>query len=121
MTDRWLSTHVLDTSRGRPAAGVAVRLVRLAPDGPAPVAEATTNADGRTDEPLLADAALASGTYEATFALGAYFAGLGVGADPDGHRFLDEVPVRFAIGDADRHVHLALLATPWSYTTYKGS
>jgi len=103
-----LTTHVLDTAAGRPAPGVPVTLRR---DG-AVVAETATNADGRTDAPLAEGAALVPGTYEITFAVGAYF---------DGHGFLGDVPVRFRIDDADQHYHVPLLCSPWSYSTYRGS
>jgi 5-hydroxyisourate hydrolase len=107
-----LTTHVLDTATGRPAAGVAIELVR---DG-AVVARATTNADGRTDGPLLE--ALQVGEYELRFAVGTYFAGSDGVSDPP---FLDVVPVRFAVADAGAHHHVPLLVSPWSYSTYRGS
>jgi hydroxyisourate hydrolase len=115
-----LTTHVLDTARGRPAAGVAVRLARLGAGGGERIelAAVRTNADGRTDAPLLEGAALTAGRYELEFALGEYFADLaGVQQPP----FLDRVPVRFAIADPAAHVHVPLLASPWSYSTYRGS
>ena len=106
-----LTTHVLDTARGRPAAGVAVELARLDAGGARRVvAEARTNADGRTDAPLLT--ALEAGLYELVFDVGAYFGGEG---------FLDRVPVRFRITDPDAHYHVPLLASPWAYSTYRGS
>lgn len=115
-----LSTHVLDTVNGRPAAGVELTLDLLAPDGSRRrIAEATTNADGRTDQPLLSGDALLPGTYELNFAIGAYFRGLGT-ALPE-PAFLDIVPLRFGIADADGHYHVPLLASPWSYSTYRGS
>src|SRR3954452_21953309 len=107
-----LTTHVLDTAAGRPAAGVEVTLWR---DG-AVVAAAVTNADGRTDAPLLD--ALEVGEYELRFAVGAYFAGSATVSDPP---FLDVVPVRFGVADADAHHHVPLLASPWAYSTYRGS
>jgi 5-hydroxyisourate hydrolase len=115
-----LSTHVLDTVNGRPAAGVAVSLDRLLPDGGRQrLAQATTNADGRTDAPLLSGEALRPGTYELSFAIGAYFRDLGAGLPEPA--FLDIVPLRFGIADADGHYHVPLLASPWSYSTYRGS
>lgn len=112
-----LSTHVLDTARGRPAAGIPVVLHRLGPEGTRSLlAEAITNADGRTDAPLLAGEAFAVGTYELTFAVSAYFEDLAPGAP-----FLDAVPLRFTIGDPDGHYHVPLLVSPWSYSTYRGS
>ncbi len=108
-----LSTHVLDVARGCPAAGVAVTLVRLE-DGKATVVQATvTNADGRTDVPLLTDPE--PGVYELRFAVGAYF-----GLTED-EAFLWEVPVRFRLVDRTAGYHVPLLVTPWAYQTYRGS
>ena len=115
-----LSTHVLDTYSGRPAADVAVSLWEL--DGAAParcLMRARTNADGRTDAPLIHDRPLPIGHYELQFEIGAHFARLMTSAaDPP---FLDLVPVRFAIAEPEGHYHVPLLATPWSYSTYRGS
>ena len=114
-----LTTHVLDTAAGRPAAGVAITVHRLVEDAaPVLVAEATTNADGRTDVPLLAGDQLSAGTYEIVFAVGAYFAA--AGDDTTSPPFLDRVPVRFGT-DGTSHLHVPLLVTPWSYSTYRGS
>jgi 5-hydroxyisourate hydrolase len=116
-----LTTHVLDVARGRPAQGVAVELVRFADDGGvAWSASAVTNADGRTDAPLVADGALAAGQYELRFAVGPYFA-LTAPDDVSDPPFLDVVPVRFAVADADAHHHVPLLVSPWAYSTYRGS
>ena len=117
---RRLTTHVLDTSRGQPAAGLRVDLALIEADGRARLlATATTNAEGRTDRPLLSGEAMAAGHYELTFHVGAYFAGLGtLLAEPP---FLDRVPVRFAIADPEAHYHVPLLVSPWSYSTYRGS
>jgi len=115
-----LTTHVLDVARGRPAAGVAIALVRLRDGAHAEtVAEAVTNADGRTDAPLVAPGDLAAGTYELRFAVGAYFRATGAthGEPP----FLDVVPVRFGISAPGEHHHVPLLVSPWSYSTYRGS
>ena len=115
-----LSTHVLDTHGGRPASGVALTLDALARDGTrATIARAETNTDGRTGKPLIADRPIPIGTYELTFALGAYFAARGVasGTPP----FLDIVPVRFSVAEPEGHYHVPLVATPWSYATYRGS
>jgi 5-hydroxyisourate hydrolase len=115
-----LTTHVLDTAQGRPAAGVEIELWRLGPgDARELAAAAVTNADGRTAEPLLTGAAMVTGTYELIFAVGEYFAGQRVTLDVPS--FLDRVPVRFAIADPDAHYHVPLLASPWAYTTYRGS
>jgi 2-oxo-4-hydroxy-4-carboxy-5-ureidoimidazoline decarboxylase len=115
-----LSTHVLDTHGGRPAAGVAVELMELSPGSPArAVASAVTNADGRTDAPLIAGRPIAIGRYELRFGIGDYFARRGAAqAEPP---FLDVVPVRFAVAEPEGHYHVPLLATPWSYATYRGS
>lgn len=116
-----LTTHVLDTARGGPAAGVAIELWRLSPGGSRTLLAATrTNADGRTDAPLLAGDALQPGRYEIVFAIGPYFAGQGLTASAP-LPFLDEIPVRFGIADSAAHHHVPLLVSPWSYTTYRGS
>jgi 2-oxo-4-hydroxy-4-carboxy-5-ureidoimidazoline decarboxylase len=114
-----LSTHVLDTQGGRPAAGLAIELTELG-GGEAPVlARAVTNRDGRPDEPLLAGRPLPIARYELRFHVGDYFArGPAAPADPP---FLDLVPVRFAVAEPEGHYHVPLLVTPWSYTTYRGS
>jgi 5-hydroxyisourate hydrolase len=114
-----LTTHVLDTAHGRPAEGVAIELIRD-PDGERRTVDSTrTNADGRTDAPLLEDGALEAGAYELVFDVGAYFAGAGLeSGDPP---FLGRVPVRFAVADPDAHYHVPLLVSPWSYSTYRGS
>jgi 5-hydroxyisourate hydrolase len=109
-----LTTHVLDTARGRPAAGVTIE---LRSEGML-LATTRTNADGRTDEPLLAGEALTAGEYEILFHVGDYFADAGLAATPP---FLDRVPVRFSIGDVSAHYHVPLLVSPWAYSTYRGS
>jgi 5-hydroxyisourate hydrolase len=114
-----LSTHVLDTSHGRPAKGVPVELFLIDENGRHFVAAATTNADGRTDAPLLSGETFRTGTYELVFDVGAYFRSVGTdSADPP---FLDLVPVRFAIAEPDGQYHVPLLVSPWSYSTYRGS
>lgn len=115
-----LTTHVLDTVRGRPGAGIRVELARVDPDTGAreTLTSAITNPDGRTDKPLLEGDALTPGVYELTFSVGRYFSG---GEDGDEVPFLDEVPLRFGVGDPAAHYHVPLLASPWSYTTYRGS
>jgi 5-hydroxyisourate hydrolase len=114
-----LSTHVLDTGIGRPAAGLEIELSRLGSDGQwHPIKRVTTNADGRTDVPLLAGDDLQTGTYLLDFHVAAYFKGrAGVAPSP----FLDIVPVRFTVSDANGHYHVPLLVSPWSYSTYRGS
>ena len=116
-----LSTHVLDTFSGRPAPGVVITLLELAADGDhRVVASAVTNADGRTDAPLIADRPIPFGQYELRFEIGAYFAKLGA-VKNDGPAFLDIVPIRFGVAEPEGHYHVPLLASPWSYTTYRGS
>jgi 5-hydroxyisourate hydrolase len=115
-----LTTHVLDTMRGKPGAGIRIELSALDAGGAARrLADAVTNADGRTDAPLLSGDAMKSGRYELLFHVGEYFKRIGAGTGEPA--FLDVVPVRFAIGDASAHYHVPLLASPWSYTTYRGS
>ncbi|WP_332680679.1 hydroxyisourate hydrolase [Bosea sp. (in: a-proteobacteria)] len=114
-----LSTHVLDTVNGRPAAGVRITLDWIAPGGARNrVTETLTNADGRTDAPLLSGT-LTTGSYELTFHIGDYFRSLGT-ALPE-PAFLDLVPIRFGIAEAEGHYHVPLLASPWNYSTYRGS
>ncbi len=117
----YLTTHVLDTARGRPAGGMAIELWRLEPAdaGRALLATARTNADGRTEAPLLAEGKLTPGVYELVFAVGEYFAARGIGAATP--PFLDRVPIRFGVADPDTHYHVPLLVTPWAYSTYRGS
>ncbi len=105
-----LSTHVLDTARGRPAAGMKVEL--WSRDRAELLKTVTTNSDGRTDEPLLVGDAMAVGAYELVFHVGDYFGD---------KSFLDQVPVRFTISDARAKYHVPLLVTPWAYSTYRGS
>ena len=114
-----LTTHVLDTTLGRPASGVAITLFQLSGDSRNSVAQARTNADGRTQSPLLEGDALTVGTYELVFEAGAYFDALGL-ALPD-PKFLDQVPIRFGIGDPSGHYHVPLLLSPFGYSTYRGS
>lgn len=111
-----LSTHLLDTTRGRPAAGVPIELYLLSQDGSGDlVATATSNEDGRTEAPLIAGRPIPNGTYELRFRVGGYLAA-------QGHPpFLDMVPVRFATTEPEAHYHIPLLFTPWSYSTYRGS
>jgi 2-oxo-4-hydroxy-4-carboxy-5-ureidoimidazoline decarboxylase len=114
-----LSTHVLDTHRGKPAEGVAFELHALSVTGSEPVTGGATNADGRTDAPLIAGRPLPIGVYELRFAAGDYFKARGVPlSDPP---FLDVVPLRFSIAEPEGHYHVPLVVTPWSYSTYRGS
>jgi 2-oxo-4-hydroxy-4-carboxy-5-ureidoimidazoline decarboxylase len=115
-----LSTHVLDLDRGRPAAGVDVELCEVFSSGEfRSLLRLTTNDDGRTDRPLIADQPIPIAQYELRFAVGPYFIGQQTSvADPP---FLDVVPVRFAVAEPEGHYHVPLLVTPWSYSTYRGS
>jgi 2-oxo-4-hydroxy-4-carboxy-5-ureidoimidazoline decarboxylase len=115
-----LSTHVLDTTSGRPAAGVVVELFEISDeDVRRLVARRVTNADGRTDGPLIHGGPLPIGTYELRFSIGEYFARTSENlADPP---FLGTVPLRFSVAEPEAHYHVPLLASPWSYSTYRGS
>lgn len=115
-----LSTHILDTAAGRPAAGVRVELFRLGDDGRRTVvASALTNTDGRTDAPLMAGEAMQAGLYELVFHVGAHFRRSGAAAaEPP---FLDLVPVRFRIADVGANYHVPLVCSPFAYSTYRGS
>jgi 5-hydroxyisourate hydrolase len=114
-----LTTHVLDTAHGRPGAGIAIDLFRL--DGALRIGlgQYVTNADGRCDAPLLEGEALLRGVYELEFAIGDYFDRAGVALPSP--RFVDVVTLRFGIADTTAHYHVPLLASPWSYSTYRGS
>ncbi len=117
----YLTTHVLNTAQGVPAANMAVQLWRVDPAGGEStlLKQIVTNADGRSDEPLLSGAAFVQGVYELRFAVGAYFAGQNVPAAT--LPFLDIVPIRFGIADSNAHYHVPLLVSPWAYSTYRGS
>jgi 2-oxo-4-hydroxy-4-carboxy-5-ureidoimidazoline decarboxylase len=114
-----LSTHVLDTHAGRPAVGIAIELYEFAGEKAHCIETAITNADGRTDQPLIAGRPLPIGRYELRFAVGNHFRSRGIeSGDPP---FLDIVPLRFSIAEPEGHYHVPLLCTPWSYSTYRGS
>jgi len=110
-----LSTHVLDTSGGRPAAGVSIGVWRWQEGKRHLLKTVITNADGRTDEPLLVGAEFQKGEYELVFQVGPYF-----GAGPD-NSFLNEIPIRFRILTSEETYHVPLLVSPWAYSTYRGS
>jgi 5-hydroxyisourate hydrolase len=113
-----LSTHVLDTANGCPAADILIELVRLEPQGSRTLLTSVrTNTDGRTNTPLLSGEAFQRGTYELLFHVHDYFRSRG----SVGPAFLDRVPVRFQITEQDQHYHVPLLVSPFSYTTYRGS
>jgi hydroxyisourate hydrolase len=111
-----LTTHVLDTARGRPGAGIFIELWRLDGHDAVRLAAAVTNSDGRTDSPMLSGEAFAPGHYELRFHVGTYFA-----AQTQGGGLFDVVPIRFTLTDPDGHYHIPLLASAWSYATYRGS
>lgn len=114
-----LSTHVLDTAKGKPAAGVKITLYRISGQSHRKVKEVVTNADGRTDGPLLEGDGLEPGSYELVFAAGDYLRATGQAGE--GVLFLDEIPIRFGVPDAGQHYHVPLLISPFAYSTYRGS
>jgi 2-oxo-4-hydroxy-4-carboxy-5-ureidoimidazoline decarboxylase len=115
-----LSTHVLDTHSGKPAAGIAIELIELSELGTSRVVtRAITNQDGRTDVPLIGGRPVPIGRYELKFAVADYFTARGVSlSDPP---FLDRIPLHFSASEPEGHLHVPLLVTPWSYATYRGS
>jgi 5-hydroxyisourate hydrolase len=115
-----LSTHVLDTMRGRPAPGVQLELYAVAPDNTRTLLVRTsTNADGRTDAALLDESSFKPGCYEIVFHLGDYFRAAGAPvAEPP---FFNLVPIRFDLIDPDYHYHVPVVASPWTYSTYRGN
>ncbi|WP_334193419.1 hydroxyisourate hydrolase [Pararhodobacter sp.] len=115
----YLTTHVLDTGRGLPAQGVTIALYRVSGNSHKKIAETVTNADGRTDSPILPQDTFRTGTYELVFFAGDYLRATGqAGADP---LFLDQIPIRFGMSDAEAHYHVPLLLSPYGYSTYRGS
>jgi 5-hydroxyisourate hydrolase len=114
-----ITTHVLDTARGKPAAGVKIMLYRVSGNSHRKIAEVVTNDDGRTDAPMLAGADLTPGVYELVFGTGEYLRATG---QAEGEvLFLDEIPIRFGVPDAGQHYHVPLLISPFAYSTYRGS
>ncbi|HEU5228386.1 MAG TPA: hydroxyisourate hydrolase [Ktedonobacteraceae bacterium] len=117
-----LTTHVLDTTQGCPAANMTIQLWRIDPTkGPLCLKTTHTNAHGRTEEALLADEEMIAGIYELLFFVGAYFAGQPLATKLPEPLFLDQVPIRFGIADPQAHYHVPLLVSPWAYSTYRGS
>ena len=112
-----LTTHVLDTARGVPAAGVDIVLYRVNPELQE-LARGQTNADGRLDQPMLQGEDFTTGVYELVFQAGDYFRGHAGNPEP---LFVDEVVLRFGINDSTQHYHVPLLVSPFSYSTYRGS
>ena len=119
MAAGYLTTHVLDTARGVPAAGITIALYRVSGNSHSKIAEAVTNADGRTDAPILPAAEFAPGQYELIFFCGDYLSGAGLATGD--LKFLDQIPIRFGMADAEAHYHVPLLLSPYGYSTYRGS
>jgi len=119
MADGYLTTHVLDTALGQPAVALTITLYRIEGAARVKLAAMQTNADGRTDSPILPQADFMPGTYELVFEAGTYLDRMGNSAK--GPRFLDEIPIRFGISDAETHYHVPLLLSPFGYSTYRGS
>ena len=119
MSDGFLTTHVLDTALGRPAADLQITLFRIENGKRAQCAQMRTNADGRTDSPILPKGEFTTGTYELVFEAGAYLDA--IGTPPEEPRFLDEIPIRFGISEQDSHYHVPLLLSPFGFSTYRGS
>lgn len=115
----YLTTHVLDTASGLPAAGIPFTLSRLTGDQRTLLLSGTTNSDGRFDRPLLEAETLTPGLYELSFSCAEYFRARGTELpDPP---FLDRISLCFGVADATSHYHVPLLVSPWSYSTYRGS
>lgn len=114
----FLTTHVLDTARGCPAAGVAIALYRVSGSARHEIAQAVTNADGRTDGPILPQTDFRTGTYELVFLAGDYLRSSGLAAEDP--LFLDQIPIRFGMAE-ETHYHVPLLLSPYGYSTYRGS
>lgn len=119
MPDGYLTTHVLDTALGRPAQGMKIDLFAINDGDWSHLVTKVTNADGRTDGPILPVDQFKSGRYELLFYVGAYLDSLGIPAEHP--RFLDEVPIRFGISDQTAHYHVPLLISPFAFSTYRGS
>ncbi|OOY21483.1 hydroxyisourate hydrolase [Thioclava sp. DLFJ5-1] len=115
----YLTTHVLDTARGCPAEGLKITLFALDGVDREVLAEMVTNADGRTDSPILPVERFRTGQFELIFSAGDYLRASGQGAPEP--LFLDEIPIRFGMNDAEAHYHVPLLLSPYGYSTYRGS
>ena len=115
----YLTTHVLDTARGCPAAGLKIMLYKVSGNSHKKLLEVVTNDDGRTDAPILPADKFKTGTYELVFCAGDYLRASGQAAEDP--LFLDEIPIRFGMSDAEAHYHVPLLLSPFSFSTYRGS
>lgn len=120
MTDNagYVTTHILDTANGCPAANVVITVYRINDEGREELTSTRTNSDGRTDQPVIGKGNLQAGIYEIVFHIGDYFKAHGLASEIP---FLDVIPVRFGIDDASEHYHVPLLASPFGYSTYRGS
>lgn len=117
-----LTTHVLDTTQGKPGHGISIALYQLSGEQRSFIKALVTNSDGRCDEALLEGDEFERGVYELVFSVGPYFAALDMASpQTDAPRFLDDVVIRFGVASADEHYHVPLLITPYSYSTYRGS
>lgn len=114
-----LTTHVLDTAHGKPGQGIKIELFKIVDNSKTLLLSKITNQDGRCDGPLLEGDAFEAGVYELNFHVGSYFSGMGVELPKP--NFLDVVVLRFGVADPSQHYHVPLVASPWSYSTYRGS
>lgn len=119
MADGFLTTHVLDTARGVPAAGMSIDLFSIEGETRTHIRSLTTNSDGRTDSQILPQSEFSAGAYELVFHAGAYLDA--IGTPPEDPRFLDVIPIRFGVSDEEAHYHVPLLLSPFGYSTYRGS
>jgi len=119
MAEGRLTTHILDTARGKPGAGIALSLYRVSGNSHKKIAEAVTNDDGRTDAPILKGVKFKAGSYEMIYFVGDYLRSAGLASSEV--LFLDQIPIRFGIDDAGAHYHVPLLLSPFGYSTYRGS
>lgn len=120
-SEGYLTTHVLDTARGCPAEGITITLFRISGDTREEITSTITNDDGRTNSPILPKGDFSTGQYELVFSVGDYLRNNKLVGKNAENLFLDEIPLRFGIDDADAHYHVPLLLSPFGYSTYRGS